>query len=124
MLTWKISESSQKAQIKVFRGPRLPKQQFKAQKSEIELKMSKNGFRLDASEWENVALRTAPALIARWILWSLHWSSPETPFGATCMRRKFRVISPETFSTSKSGQSPMAAGNMRSQASGERPKAC
>ena len=48
-------------QIKLFRGPKLPKQHFKAQKSKIELKMSKNGFRLDASDWENCALGTAPA---------------------------------------------------------------
>ena len=48
-------------QIKLFRGPKLPKQHFKAQKSKIELKMSKNGFRLDASDRENFALRTAPA---------------------------------------------------------------
>ena len=48
-------------QIKVFRGPKLPKHHFKAQKSKIQLKMSKNGFRLDASDWENCALRTAPA---------------------------------------------------------------
>ena len=48
-------------QIKLFRGPKLPKQHFNAQKSNIELKMSKNGFGLDASDWENCALRTAPA---------------------------------------------------------------
>ena len=48
-------------QIKLFRGPGLPKQRFKAQKSRIELKMSKSGFGLDASDWENCALRTAPA---------------------------------------------------------------
>ena len=48
-------------QIKLFRGPRLPKWHFKAQKSKIELKMSKNGFQLDASDRENCALRTAPA---------------------------------------------------------------
>ena len=48
-------------QIKLFRGPKLPKQHFKAQKSNIELKMSKNDFGLDASDWERIALRTAPA---------------------------------------------------------------
>ena len=48
-------------QIKLFRGPKLPKQHFKAQKSKIELRMSKNGFRLDASDREKIALRTAPA---------------------------------------------------------------
>ena len=48
-------------QIKLFRGPKLPKQHFKAQKSKIELKMSKNGFGLDASDRENCALRMAPA---------------------------------------------------------------
>ena len=48
-------------QIKLFRGPKLPKQHFKAQKNKIDLKMSKNGFRLDASDRENCALRTAPA---------------------------------------------------------------
>ena len=42
-------------------GPKLPKQHFKAQKSKIELKMSKNDFGLDASDWERVALRMAPA---------------------------------------------------------------
>jgi hypothetical protein len=48
-------------QIKRFRGPGLPKQRFKAQKSKIKLKLSKNGFELDTSDWENCALRTAPA---------------------------------------------------------------
>ena len=48
-------------QIKLFRGPKLSKQHFKTQKSKIELKMSKKGFRLDASDRENCALRTAPA---------------------------------------------------------------
>ena len=48
-------------QIKPFRGPKLSKHYFKAQKNKIELKMSKNDFGLDASDWENCALRTAPA---------------------------------------------------------------
>ena len=49
------------AQIKLFRGLRLPKRYFKAQKGKIELKMSKNGFGLDASDRENCALRTVSA---------------------------------------------------------------
>ena len=35
----------------------------KLQRSKIELKMSKNGFQLDASDWENLALRLAPAAL-------------------------------------------------------------
>ena len=78
-------------QIKLFRGPKLPKQHFKAQKSKIEFKMSKNGFRLDASDRENFALRTAPASLQNFrrsqtgrhgafcLTWELLWPSWAPP---------------------------------------------
>ena len=46
-----------------FKGFRLPKRHSKLQKSKIELKVTKTGFRLDASDWENPAFRTAPAAL-------------------------------------------------------------
>ena len=42
-------------------GLRLPKRHSELQKSKTKLKRSENGFRLDASDREKRALRTAPA---------------------------------------------------------------
>ena len=66
-------------QIKLFRGPRLPKLHFKVQKSKIELKMSKNGFGHDASDWENCALRTAPASLQNF------WQIQTGRYSAFCL---------------------------------------
>ena len=65
-------------QSRLFRGPKLPKQHFKAQKSKIKLKMSNNGFRLDASDRENCALRTAPASLQNF------WQIQIGRHGAVC----------------------------------------
>ena len=54
--------ASKLALSRPFKGFRLPKRRSKLQKSKIELKVTKNGFRLEAFDWEN-PLKNACALV-------------------------------------------------------------
>ena len=55
--------ASKLALSRPFKGFRLPKRRSKLQKSKIELKVTKNGFRLEAFDWENLSLKNACALV-------------------------------------------------------------
>ena len=48
-------------QIKLCKGPNCQNSISKLRKANLSLQCRKNGFGLDASDWENCALRTAPA---------------------------------------------------------------
>ena len=58
--------TSKLALSRPFKGFRLPKRRSKLQKSKIELQVTKNGFRLEAFDWENLSVEKRLCLGVLW----------------------------------------------------------